>query len=117
MCIAAGCANRIAYAVSGKGTFHRALGWRFVLSGICAALPIFCWLNGFYQFTTKRPQSIFIEGPLLLIGILLGSYLILKVFDEPLRAALGRAAWLPGAAKRAKLDSPSTVQYAASDSE
>jgi peptidoglycan/LPS O-acetylase OafA/YrhL len=101
----------------GRGRSIALLGGALSYPVYALHYPIFCWLNGFYQFTTKRPQSIFIEGPLLLIGILLGSYLILKVFDEPLRAALGRAAWLPGAAKRAKLDSPSTVQYAASDSE
>jgi peptidoglycan/LPS O-acetylase OafA/YrhL len=72
--------------------------------------PIFCWLNGIYQFVTKKPQSIFVEGPLLLAGILLGSYVVLRFFDEPLRSALTRAAWLPGAARRGKLDSPSNVQ-------
>jgi peptidoglycan/LPS O-acetylase OafA/YrhL len=72
--------------------------------------PIFCWLNGSYQFVTKKPQSIFGEGPLLLAGILLGSYVVLRFFDEPLRSALTRAAWLPGASKRGKPDSPSNVQ-------
>jgi peptidoglycan/LPS O-acetylase OafA/YrhL len=64
--------------------------------------PIFCWLNGFYQFATKQPQSLSFEGPLLLVGILIGSYLLLRMFDEPLRDTLGRATWLPGAVSRAK---------------
>jgi peptidoglycan/LPS O-acetylase OafA/YrhL len=64
---------------------------------------IFCWMNGFYQFATKRPQSITFEGPLLFVGILAGSYLVLKIFDEPLRFALGRATWIPGAVNRAKV--------------
>ena len=68
--------------------------------------PIFCWLNGFYQFATKNPPSIFIEGPLVLAGIVLGSYVVLRCFDEPVRSALIRAAWLPGATKRKKLESP-----------
>jgi peptidoglycan/LPS O-acetylase OafA/YrhL len=72
--------------------------------------PIFCWLNGIYQFVTKKPQSFLIEEPLLLAGILLGSYVVLRYFDEPLRSALTRATWLPGAAKRGQFDSPSDVQ-------
>jgi peptidoglycan/LPS O-acetylase OafA/YrhL len=64
--------------------------------------PIFCWVNGIYQFATKRPQSIYFEGPLLFVGILIGSYLLLKLFDEPLRQALGRAGRVPGAVSRAK---------------
>jgi peptidoglycan/LPS O-acetylase OafA/YrhL len=71
---------------------------------------IFCWLNGIYQFVSKQPQNIFVEGPLLLVGILLGSWAVLRYFDEPLRSALTRAAWLPGATKPEKLDSPSNVQ-------
>jgi peptidoglycan/LPS O-acetylase OafA/YrhL len=71
---------------------------------------IFCWLNGIYQFATKKPQSVFVEGPFLLIGILLGSYVVLRCFDEPLRSALTRAVWLPGAPKRGKPDSPPNVQ-------
>jgi peptidoglycan/LPS O-acetylase OafA/YrhL len=63
---------------------------------------IFCWLNGFYQFATKQHQSIVFEGPLLVAGILLGSYLVLRAFDEPLRYALGRATWIPGVVTRAK---------------
>ena len=72
--------------------------------------PIFSWLNGTYQFVTKKPQSIFVEGPLLLAAILLGSYIVLKCFDEPFRSVLTRATWLPGAAKRAEIDSLTNVQ-------
>jgi peptidoglycan/LPS O-acetylase OafA/YrhL len=61
--------------------------------------PIFCWLNGFYQFVTKQKQAVLSEGPLLLAGILIGSYLALKFFDEPLRQALGRAGWIRGAVR------------------
>jgi len=64
--------------------------------------PIFCWVNGIYQFATKRPQSIYFEGPLLFVAILVGSYLLLRIFDEPLRYALSRATWIPGAVSRAK---------------
>jgi peptidoglycan/LPS O-acetylase OafA/YrhL len=64
--------------------------------------PIFCWLNGFYQFATKNPPSVSIEGPLLLAGIVLGSYVVLRYFDEPVRSALTRAAWLPGGTKAGK---------------
>lgn len=63
---------------------------------------IFCWLNGFYQFATKQHQNIAFEGPLLVVGILVGSYLVLRMIDEPLRHALGRATWMPGAINRAK---------------
>jgi peptidoglycan/LPS O-acetylase OafA/YrhL len=63
--------------------------------------PIFTWMNGFYQFEAKH-QNIYFEGPLLFVGILIGSYLALKIFDEPLRYALGRASWIPGAGGRAK---------------
>ena len=63
---------------------------------------IFCWLNGFYQFATKQQQSIAFEGPMLVAGILVGSYLVLRVFDEPLRRALARATWIPGTVNRAK---------------
>jgi peptidoglycan/LPS O-acetylase OafA/YrhL len=62
--------------------------------------PIFCWMNGVYQFETKQHRNILIEGSLLLAGILVGSYLVLQIFDEPLRHALSRARWIPGAARR-----------------
>jgi peptidoglycan/LPS O-acetylase OafA/YrhL len=55
--------------------------------------PIFCWINGFYQFATKQPQNIYIEGPPLLAGILIGSYVLLKIFDEPTRYALSHGTW------------------------
>jgi peptidoglycan/LPS O-acetylase OafA/YrhL len=64
--------------------------------------PIFCWMNGIYEFATKQHQSILVEGPLLFAGILIGSYLVLKMFDEPLRYALGRATWKPGAGIQTK---------------
>jgi peptidoglycan/LPS O-acetylase OafA/YrhL len=63
--------------------------------------PIFCWMNGLYQFATKQHQNLLFEGPLLLAGILIGSYLVLRIVDEPLRYALSRARWLPGAVRRA----------------
>lgn len=64
--------------------------------------PIFCWMNGLYQFATRQHQNILFEGPMLLAGILIGSYLVLRVFDEPLRYALSRAHWIPGAVRRAR---------------
>jgi len=63
--------------------------------------PIFCWMNGLYQFATRQHQNIVFEGPLLLAGILIGSYLVLRIVDEPLRYLLSRASWLPGAVRRA----------------
>jgi peptidoglycan/LPS O-acetylase OafA/YrhL len=39
---------------------------------------------------------------MLLAGILISSYLVLRVFDEPLRYALSRAHWIPGAVRRAR---------------
>jgi peptidoglycan/LPS O-acetylase OafA/YrhL len=47
--------------------------------------PIFCWMNGAYQSLTKQPQTILIEGPIVLSGVLLGSYLALRSFDIPIR--------------------------------
>jgi len=38
----------------------------------------------------------------LFVAILVGSYLLLRIFDEPLRYALSRATWIPGAVSRAK---------------
>jgi len=65
--------------------------------------PIFCWINGFYQFATKQPQNIYFEGVPLLAGILIGSYFLLKVFDEPIRYALSHGTWptLRGSVKKA----------------
>ena len=52
--------------------------------------PIFCWLNGIYQFG-NLPQKALIEYPLLVAGIIFTSFVLLRYFDEPVRAVLGRA--------------------------
>ncbi len=61
--------------------------------------PIFCWTNGLYQFATKKPPSIFVEGPFLFLAILMGSYFLLKVYDGPIRAALTHTKWSVGSRK------------------
>ncbi len=55
--------------------------------------PIFCWVNGIYQ-ATNLPRNIFIEGPAILATALIGSYVALKIYDEPLRRRL-TPAWQP----------------------
>ena len=52
--------------------------------------PIFRWLNGIYQIG-NLPQKPLIEYPLLLAGIIFASFVLFRYFDEPVRAALGRA--------------------------
>jgi peptidoglycan/LPS O-acetylase OafA/YrhL len=56
--------------------------------------PIFCWINGTFQVITKQ-QSVLLETPLIVAGVLLGSYFALKNYDEPLRKWLGRRATRP----------------------
>ncbi len=79
--------------LSGKWQSIAALGGALSYPVYVLHYPIFCWINGFYQFATKQPQNIYIEGPPLLAGILIGSYFLLKVFDEPTRYALSHGAW------------------------
>jgi peptidoglycan/LPS O-acetylase OafA/YrhL len=64
--------------------------------------PIFCWINGTYQAATKH-QNIIIETPLVLVGVLPGSYFALKAFDIPLR---NWAAARPSAQPRFALKAP-----------
>jgi peptidoglycan/LPS O-acetylase OafA/YrhL len=55
--------------------------------------PLFCWVNGIYQ-AAAGPQNLAIEGPLIVAGVIIGSFAALRIYDEPLRrelAALGRA--------------------------
>jgi peptidoglycan/LPS O-acetylase OafA/YrhL len=79
--------------LSGKLQSIAALGGALSYPVYVLHYPIFCWINGFYQFATKQPQNIYIEGPPLLAGILIGSYVLLKVFDEPTRYALSHGTW------------------------
>lgn len=82
--------------LSGRGRSIALLGGALSYPIYALHYPIFSWLNGSYQFVTKQPQSLVHEGPLLLAGILVGSYVALRFFDEPLRYALSRATWIPG---------------------
>jgi peptidoglycan/LPS O-acetylase OafA/YrhL len=50
---------------------------------------IFCWVNGVYQ-ASGRPQNVSVEGPIILGTVLIGSYMALKFYDEPLRRWLSR---------------------------
>jgi peptidoglycan/LPS O-acetylase OafA/YrhL len=79
--------------LSGKWQSIATLGGALSYPVYVLHYPIFCWINGFYQFATKQPQNIYIEGPPLLAGILIGSYFLLKVFDEPTRYALSHGGW------------------------
>jgi peptidoglycan/LPS O-acetylase OafA/YrhL len=56
--------------------------------------PIFCWINGAYVTATKQ-QNIIIEGPLVIAGVLAGSYFALKLFDIPFRNWAGRLTRAP----------------------
>jgi peptidoglycan/LPS O-acetylase OafA/YrhL len=53
--------------------------------------PIFCWVNGGYQAIMKR-QNIAFEGPLFFCCALIGGYVALRMYDEPLRNWLNRRA-------------------------
>jgi peptidoglycan/LPS O-acetylase OafA/YrhL len=77
--------------LSGRSRSMALLGGALSYPVYALHYPIFCWLNGFYQLVTKQPQNLVGEGPLLLPGILVGSYVALKLFDEPVRSALSRA--------------------------
>jgi peptidoglycan/LPS O-acetylase OafA/YrhL len=52
--------------------------------------PIFCWVNGLYQ-AAAGPRNLIIEGPVILASVLIGSYVAMKIYDEPLRRRLGLA--------------------------
>jgi peptidoglycan/LPS O-acetylase OafA/YrhL len=51
--------------------------------------PLFCWINGVVQAKTHR-QLPAIEIPLILIAVPLLAWLLLVLYDEPLREALSR---------------------------
>ncbi|MGA7807106.1 hypothetical protein [Bradyrhizobium sp.] len=73
--------------LSGKGRALALSGGALSYPTYALHYPIFCWINGFYQVFAERHHGVLIEGPLLLAGIVLGSYFALKSFDEPLRHA------------------------------
>src|SRR5262245_55360600 len=50
--------------------------------------PLFCWVNGVYQ-AAGGPPNLAIEGPVILASVLTGSYMALRIYDEPLRRRLG----------------------------
>lgn len=49
--------------------------------------PIFVWVNGVYQQLLHR-RDVAPEAALIVPAVLLGSYILLKLVDEPVRAAL-----------------------------
>jgi peptidoglycan/LPS O-acetylase OafA/YrhL len=51
--------------------------------------PIFCWVNGLYR-SKFGAQNIQVEAPLTFAAVIIGSYLALCLFDEPVRR------WLTG---------------------
>jgi len=51
--------------------------------------PIFCWVNGLYR-SKFGAQNIQVEAPLTFAAVVIGSYLVLRLFDEPVRR------WLTG---------------------
>jgi peptidoglycan/LPS O-acetylase OafA/YrhL len=49
--------------------------------------PIFCWVNGLYR-SKFGAQNFQIEAPLTFAAVVIGSYLALRLFDEPVRLRL-----------------------------
>ena len=49
--------------------------------------PIFTWLNGIFQTVTHR-QDVIIEGPILVITVVVTSYVALRFYDKPVRRKL-----------------------------
>jgi peptidoglycan/LPS O-acetylase OafA/YrhL len=52
--------------------------------------PIFCWVNGTFQ-TVFKHRNVALEIPICFVAIVLGSYIALVVFDEPIRRFLTRS--------------------------
>ncbi|MCJ2058298.1 acyltransferase [Methylobacterium sp. J-048] len=53
--------------------------------------PVFVWINGVYQIIIKR-RDIAIEGAALMLIITLVSFVVLKIYDEPVRNRINK--WL-----------------------
>jgi peptidoglycan/LPS O-acetylase OafA/YrhL len=53
----------------------------------CLQYPIFCWINGAYR-AAFGPQNIAVEGPLVTVTVVAVGYVILKLYDEPVRRFL-----------------------------
>jgi peptidoglycan/LPS O-acetylase OafA/YrhL len=51
--------------------------------------PIFVWVNAMYQETLDR-KYYFVGNMLVILAVFAGSWLILRLFDEPLRVRIGR---------------------------
>lgn len=49
--------------------------------------PIFTWINGLFQVVTHR-QDVVIEGPMLVVTVVIASLIILQFYDEPVRRKL-----------------------------
>lgn len=66
--------------------------------------PIFCWVNAAFQTAAHR-QDIRLEGPLVLAAVIVGSYVALKIYDEPLRRHLDdRVQGPPGQSTRGQVN-------------
>lgn len=53
--------------------------------------PIFCWVNGAYQ-SVVTCRELAVEGPLVFGCVVVGSYVALRMYDEPVRRWLDRRA-------------------------
>ncbi len=51
--------------------------------------PIFCWVNGLYLSIAKG-RNLVIESVIIVAAVLIGGYVGLRLFDQPIRRALSR---------------------------
>lgn len=56
--------------------------------------PIFTWVNGVFQTVAHR-QDVIIEGPILVITVVVTSYVALRFYDKPMRRRLIAMLWRP----------------------
>ena len=80
--------------LTGKTRLIALLGGELSYPVYALHYPIFCWINGAFQVINKQ-QNVVLETPLILAGVLLGSYFSLKSYDEPLRKWLSHRATRP----------------------
>ena len=72
---------------------ERFLGWARASrtwAGLCSSLPDILLGQRSYQ-AAAGPRNLIIEGPVILASVLIGSYVAMKIYDEPLRRRLGLA--------------------------
>jgi peptidoglycan/LPS O-acetylase OafA/YrhL len=75
--------------LSGRLRIISSIGGRLSYPVYALHYPIFIWVNGAYQIVTKH-QDVAAEAPIIVASVLLGAYVALKVFDEPVRRRVGR---------------------------